>query len=221
MSPRSRRHTAIALGAAVVVFGAVVMANLPTPRGAIILSNLAQCLAPAAAAVGCFLASRRAEVKNHSRAWLFLGISATCWCIGQIIWTYYEVSQTAAPFPSAADAGYLLAIPFAFTGVWTLATRSTTSAHVVAAVDGLIMAGSLLAISWPLVLGPSWQAGGDSPLTFALSLAYPIGALVVGSSVLMVIMRAGRQRTEVPLSLIGTFIGSSAKAGPWTTTRGS
>ena len=206
------------------LFGAVVMAGLPTPRMAVILSNLAQCVAPGAAAVGCWFASRRTDVRNHSRAWLFLGISAMSWCIGQIIWTYYEISGAAAPFPSAADAGYLLAIPFAFTGVWTLATKSSTSAHMVAAVDGLIMAGSLLAISWPLVLGPSWEAGGDSPLTFALSLAYPVGALVVGSSVLMVIMRSGRQRTAVPLSLIGIgllTLGTADSVFVWTTLQGT
>ncbi|MBX3287329.1 MAG: GGDEF domain-containing protein [Actinobacteria bacterium] len=209
---------------ALAVFSAVVLSGSPTPRGAVIISNLGQCTAPLLAALALRAASRRAQDLAQRRALRYLGVSALCWGLGQVIWTYYEISQTAAPFPSAADVGYVLAIPFAFTGVWMLSTRSTTSAHVLAAIDGLIVAGSLLAISWPLVLGPSWDAGGDSPLTFALSLAYPLGALVVSSSVLMVIMRAGGQRSAVPIALIGAgllTLGCADSLFVWQTLQGT
>ncbi len=221
---RTNRRTAIATGVGLAIFSAVVLGGFPSTRGAQIISNLGQCTAPFLAAVALLFAARRADEAATRRALRYLGLSALSWASGQVIWTYYEISGTAAPFPSAADAGYVLAIPLAFTGVWMLSTRSSTSTHLVAAIDGLIVAGSLLAISWPLVLGPSWEAGGDSPLTFALSLTYPLGALVVGSSVVMVIMRSGGRRSAVPVALIGAgllTLGAADSLFVWQTLQGT
>ncbi|MCU1498979.1 MAG: diguanylate cyclase domain, partial [Acidimicrobiales bacterium] len=99
----------------------------------------------------------------------------------------------------------------------------TGSTRLVAMVDGLLIAGGLLAVSWPLVLGPSWNAGGDSGFTFALSLAYPVGTLVVASVVLLALMRSG-PRGPVPLGRIavGLLVLTAADSVfVWSTLRGT
>src|SRR6478609_3988821 len=199
MTSPPRRVLLIALGSTLGVWAALILLGLPSERGAVILSNLGQCVAPALAAGACVLASRRAIDDRQALGWKLLAGSAGSWCLGQVVWTYYEVSQVAAPFPSFADVGYLLAVPLALAGVWTLAVRSSTSSWLVAMLDGLILAGGLLAISWPLVLGPAWEEGGDSPFLFALTLAYPVGDLLVVSAVLLALMRTDRERDAVPL----------------------
>jgi diguanylate cyclase (GGDEF)-like protein len=201
MTPDLHRRLSIALAGAVALFAMVIELGLPSTRGAVILSNVVQCLAPAAAAAACLVAGRRAgtDRPRDQRGWWLLGASAASWSLGQVVWTVYEVTGAAAPFPSAADAGYLLAVPLALVAVWSFAARSDVAAWFVAVLDGLILAGGLLAISWPLVLGPAWDAGGDGAFAFGLSLAYPIGNLVVASSILLAIMRTERQGTPVPL----------------------
>ncbi|WP_426574396.1 putative bifunctional diguanylate cyclase/phosphodiesterase [Aquihabitans sp. McL0605] len=219
-------HRSLSVFVAVVIglFAATVTSGLPSERGAVIISNLGQCLAPAIAALGCWFASRKAVVANHRTGWRLLGASALSWSIGQCFWTYYEISGAAAPFPSCADVGYLLAVPLALAGIWTMSVRTSTSTWLVAVLDGLIISGGLLAISWPLVLGPSWKAGAGTPFEFALTLAYPIGDVIVASAVLLAIMRTDRRRDAVPLVSIAVgliVLGIADSIFVWTTLQGT
>ena len=224
MTHQNRRFLTIAAGAGLLVWTVLILTGLPSDRGAVLLSNLGQIVAPALAAIGCLLASGRAISDRQSVGWKLLGASAASWCAGQTVWTYYEWSGAAAPFPSLADVGYVLAIPLALAAVWTLTVRSSTSSWAVAMLDGLILAGGLLAISWPLVLGEAWEQGGDSPFLFALSLAYPVGDLVVVSAVLLAIMRTDRDRDAVPLVPIAVgliVLGVADSIFVWTSMQGT
>src|SRR5690606_14124947 len=95
----------------------------------------------------------------------------------------------------------------ALIGIWSFAERVSGSAWAVAVLDGLILAGGLLAISWPILLGPSWDAGADSAFELALTLAYPVGNLVVGSIALLALMRMDRRRNPVPMVQLAAGFG--------------
>ncbi len=224
MTHPRHRLLAITLAASLGIWSAVILLGLPSERGAVLLSNLGQCLAPMLAAGACVLASRRAITERQALGWKLLAGSAGCWALGQVVWTYYEVSGAAAPFPSFADVGYLLAVPLALAAIWTLTIRNSASSWFVAVLDGLILAGGLLAISWALVLGAAWEEGGDSPFLFALTLAYPVGDLVVVSAVLLAIMRTDRNRDAVPLVVIAVglvVLGVADSIFVWTTMQGT
>jgi diguanylate cyclase len=202
MTQTSFRRLVVATAVLIACFAAILLLGLPSERGAVIVSNVGQSLAPALAAMACLFAAGRGITRRHKLGWRLLGGSALSWSLGQVVWTYYEISGAAAPFPSAADVGFLAAVPLALAAVWMLTDRTTTSSWLVAVLDGLIIAGGLLAISWPLVIGPSWEAGADSPFLLALTLAYPVGDLVIASAVLLAIMRTDRDRESVPLVTI-------------------
>ncbi|MCU1500075.1 MAG: putative diguanylate cyclase, partial [Acidimicrobiales bacterium] len=102
------------------VFAALLGLDQPSPRGAVILSNVGQFVAPLLASLACWAASRRAPDGRLRAGWRLLAASALSWSLGQMIWTFYEVSAMAAPFPSFADVGYLLAMPLALVAVGTL-----------------------------------------------------------------------------------------------------
>ena len=72
-------------------------------------------------------------------------------------------------------------------------------------IDGLMIASSLLLMSWVLVLGPSFEVGGDTVLAQAISLAYPVGDVVVVTIVLYVWLRARQMggSPPLPLGLVG------------------
>jgi diguanylate cyclase (GGDEF)-like protein len=193
MHSTMRRRCTVAVVAFVLAFAVVIQLEIAGARGTLILSNVVECLAPLLAAVGCWFASRRSSATRQRRAWRFMAASAASWGLGQLVWTYYTVSGVAAPYPSVADVGYLLAVPLALAGVWGLAGRSSRSQRMLAVVDGLITTGALLMISWLLVLGQAWCASANTPWrNVALSMAYPTGNLIVVSSVLLVVMRSGR-----------------------------
>ena len=199
--PRHRLRTIEALSAVVLVaYAALNSTRWPTPFGASVISNVGQCVTPALAACAGWVTSRRTGHPPTRRAWTLLAASAACWALGQAVWTYYELSGTGAPFPSLADAGYL-AVPLALCAIWALSAETRRSARIVTLVDGLIIGGALLAISWPIILGPSWRAGGPTTFAFALSLAYPMGNLAVATLLLTTLIQARRQATT-PLALI-------------------
>jgi diguanylate cyclase (GGDEF)-like protein len=203
--PTHRRHAAIA-AVLVAVVGGGALAGLPTADAAPTLSNVGQVLAPLLAAWACFGASRRVGAGRQALGWRLLGGSALAWGLGQAVWTLYDLTGARAPFPSLADVGYLAAVPLALAGIVALSHRPSAAAQLVAGLDGLIIACGLLAISWPLVLGPTWEAGEGGALEVVLSLAYPVGNIVVASVVLLALVLANSRRDAAPLAQIGAAL---------------
>ena len=109
-------------------------------------------LVSALAGAACVITGVRAHGRLR-RGWLLLGAGMVSWSIGESIWAYYEVfAGREVPFPSFADIGYLGMVPLALAGV---AALITTQRHTLRAVlDGLIISGSILFLSWATVLGP-------------------------------------------------------------------
>jgi PAS domain-containing protein len=170
------------------------------------ISNFGLIAAAGAAGVACLVTARRSTPQDQ-RMWKLLGLSALSWGSGQATWTWYEtVLGRDAPFPSLADVGYLAAVPLAAAALLSLPFAAKSLAGRVRQVlDGLMIAASLLLVSWVLVLSPLFRAGGDGFVSEAISLAYPIGDVVVGTIVLVMVARTRRRSGTrgIPLSLLG------------------
>jgi hypothetical protein len=177
-----------------------------------LMDNLAQILAPLAAALACTRAARRRRGRLGWSWWL-LGASALSWALGQVVWTYYEVlAGREVPFPSLADLGYLLAVPLAAAALLThAATPERGTAQTRRVLDGLIIATAVLAVSWQTVLGPLVRAGSDSVLEQVLALAYPVGDAVTISLVIF-LLAGSRSATRAPLLLVGAGLAGIAFA---------
>jgi diguanylate cyclase (GGDEF)-like protein/PAS domain S-box-containing protein len=175
------------------------------PVDAQAVSNIGLAVVALAAAAACAGAAWNNQAQLR-RVWALLGLSSLSWGTGQVIWTWYEsVLGREVPFPSLADVGYLGAVPFAAVALLALPTASQTMAgRVRTVIDGMMIAGSLLLTSWVLVLGPIFHEGGDGKLGQAISLAYPIGDVVVVTIVLYVFLRARRAGTApLPFGIVG------------------
>jgi diguanylate cyclase (GGDEF)-like protein/PAS domain S-box-containing protein len=165
-----------------------------------------------AATAACANAARK---RRHRRMWGLLSASSLSWGIGQMIWTAYESipPYREVPFPSAADIGYLGAVPLAAAALISLPTVSqSTAGRLRTLLDGMMIAGSLLLTSWVIVLKPVFHAGGDDFLGQAISLAYPAGDVVIATIVLYVLLRVRQTSAAgaVPLGLIGIGLGALA-----------
>ena len=176
------------------------------PRATQAISNFGLIAAAASAGLACLATARRSSAQ-HRRMWKLLGVSALSWGSGQAAWTWYEsVLGREVPFPSLADVGYLAAVPLAAAALLSLPFAARGLAGRVRQIlDGLMIAASLLLISWVLVLNTLFKAGADSAVSQAISLAYPIGDIVVGTIVLFMLTRARRNNgaTDIPLPLLG------------------
>jgi diguanylate cyclase (GGDEF)-like protein/PAS domain S-box-containing protein len=167
-----------------------------------------------AAGSGAYAAYRH---QHRTRiAWALIGLSAFSWGLGEVAWSYYELLLGhQIPFPSLADVGYLLAVPFAIAGVLCFPSApSRLSSLARTILDGLLIAGSLLIISWATVLGTVYRAGSGGFLAQSISLAYPAGDVVIATMIIILAARAPRA-ARLPLYLLagGLFANLLADSG--------
>ncbi len=134
------------------------------------IDDLGEAAVAFAAAIACGAAAWR-HIGWSRLAWSLMAASAFVWSAGEAVWSYYEVGLGhQVPFPSLADAGFLGAVPLAVAGVLLFTAATPRAATGLATVlDGAVIAGSLLAVSWTTVLKTIYSAGGDSLVARALA----------------------------------------------------
>ncbi len=168
------------------------------------VDNAGQLFAPLIATGACGWAARRNSVTR--KAWAFIGASSLSWALGQGVWCYYSlVRNVAVPFPSLADVGYLSAVPLAVVGLLAFPSnlRRATS-QLGALLDGMLIAGSLLFLSWATVLGPIYGSHQGDILRQVLSMAYPAGDVVLVSLVVILARHTARtNRVSLGLVMVG------------------
>jgi signal transduction histidine kinase len=212
---RSFRLVAIAAAALGAGFLAWVGLGLGAEATTTLVSNLFQAMAALAAAGACFNAARRnpygfgrAWTASLHRAWRLLGSAALAWGLGQVVWTIIEFRGGEPSVPSLADAGFLTAVPLLIAGVLAFPTAPMrATARLRTLLDGLLIAASLLFLGWATVLGDAFASNGGAPSTLerAVLLAYPLGDIVAGTIVLVLLTRS-RGRGVVHLSMIAAAV---------------
>jgi diguanylate cyclase (GGDEF)-like protein len=191
------------------VLSAVFLTVLLLPVPAVVelwVSDLGQLLAAAAAAVGCGLAATRSH-GHRRRAWWWMAVGTGAWAAGQAAWSYYElVLGEEVPFPSVADIGFLSFTLAATAGlvVWLGSQGHQIVARGRDLLDGAIIAVALLLISWITTLGTVVADNTVSGTNLALSLAYPVGDLVLATLALLALARgAGSERATLVVLTMG------------------
>ncbi|MEO5709184.1 MAG: GGDEF domain-containing protein [Nocardioidaceae bacterium] len=208
------RTRLLVAGAALLGAVFVVVLRLPgmSDLAVLLLSNLGQLLAAALASVGCAVAARRTHDQRR-HAWWWLSAGTASWAAGQLVWSFYEVVLgREVPFPSLADVGFLLFPVFSAIGlvIWLGSQSDQLMARGRDVLDGLIIAFSLLIVSWVTALG-SVVAGGGSWVPLTLSLAYPVGDLILGTLVLLALAR-GAASERATLVVLAAGLGGLAIA---------
>ena len=174
------------------------------PGGVVVteaVDDIGEAAAAAIAGIACLIATLRNRGRTRI-AWGLLAASAVSWTVGEGIWSFIEVIQRhEVPFPSAADAGYLLAVPLAIAAIALFPGRHRTASRLAFLLDGSIMAGALLALSWATALGMVYRGSSNSELSLLIGLAYPISDVAIAAMALLLIGRMARPM-RMPLLLV-------------------
>ncbi len=201
-----RVFTAAAAAAAILsaAFVAWTALRIGGDQTTVAVDDIGEAVAALIAAVSCGVAAARTSQRTRL-AWAFFAASAASWGIGEVVWSVYEVGLGVnVPFPSAADIGFLLAIPLAVAGVFAFTSapgRLATRGEAVLA--GAIIALSLLFVAWALGLGKVYDTSTASPPARLIGLAYPVGDIITITVLVLALRRARRAELGSMFLLLG------------------
>lgn len=172
------------LTAAMLVYGFVFLAWQVYGWGGAnhrtLISDLAFVPVSLTAAYLAWRVGRREKMDPlTARAWRIVAVSFFLYWLGDLIWTLEE-NLGSAPFPSIADIAYILFYPVLLCGVFSFPSTplSRTERTKVWLDGGTVLVGASM-ILWFFSLGPTAQSSGSNFLESAVSLAYPLGDLVL------------------------------------------
>lgn len=154
------------------------------------VGDLAILVTAVTACASCVLAARRGG--PAVRAWTSFAVSTGVWAVGRALYTFYGLTRNYVyPFPSWADLFFLgYAFPAAV-GLFLLPrTRQRRGSRPRLALDALLIALSVLIVSWVVVLDEVLAVNGFD-LVGLTSVAYPSLDLLLASLVLVLGLRVG------------------------------
>jgi len=198
----------IAIACALALFAAAFIAWMALRIGgdtvATAVDDVGEAVAAGIAAAGCILAGIRSAGRLR-RAWILLAASAASWCLGETVWAISEVGMGVVPQPPALpDVGFLAAIPLAIAGILSFAnTARGTSTGLRLWLDRAIVSLSLLYVGWELGLGQIIMDTGAGLGSRMISVAYPVGDILIGTVLILAIRRATDETHGRLLLLLG------------------
>jgi hypothetical protein len=179
-APDGWPRTCVVIAVSIAGFAAVLGSGVGTPSFAQTFSNIGLLLISGLTAGACLGHARRSGSRLRV-GWALIGSGALSWSLGQGCWFWLEsVGGEQVPFPSVADVGYLGMVILTGMGLLALpAGARSLASRARSVLDGLMVAVSMLLMAWMFVVGPLLGNGADSRLTLAISLAYPLGDVVL------------------------------------------
>ena len=135
-------------------------------------------------------------------AWLLLAAGGLCYLLGDVTQSVYEM-QGNLPFPSLADPFYLAFYPLTLLGV--LRASGGYAGHsdrVRFGLDLAVVALSAAALTIYVVLGPTLAHGSANSFKTAVSVAYPVGDVILFVAVGSVLLRRTAPYTEAAFVML-------------------
>jgi diguanylate cyclase (GGDEF)-like protein len=156
-----------------------------------------------AAIATAWAASRRCRKRRRLRsAWRLLAAAFLVYLLGDIVFTVYEAIGSK-PYPSLADVFYLAFYPLMLWGVLRFPSgRRSPAERVRLGLDLLIVAIGGTAVVTYFVLGPTIADSGSDPLEAAISIAYPVGDVVLMVGLGSVLLRGSTPSSIVALRFL-------------------
>ncbi len=178
----------LAVGAA----GTIAYLTLPPLRGSGPFMNLMGLSGVVAVVVGI----RRNRPRSSVPWWLFAVGLALFWLGDVYTYSYPKLVHHEVPFPSMGDALYLAVYPALMAGLIVILRRRGAQGNRSGAIDAGIVALGLALPSWVWLIAPYLHDETLSTLPKLVSVAYPLGDLMLLVPAVVLALDGGRRRTS-------------------------
>jgi signal transduction histidine kinase len=158
-----------------------------------------------AAIVAAVCAARRSRAVARVRlSWQLLAVGLALYLLGDVVQTYYEVVARVKPYPSLGDLGYLGFYPVTLVALLLIpVSRRSWRERLTLALDCTLVALSGALPIWYFSLAPTIVAGGQGVIAMAVSLAYPVGDMVLLVGLAALLLRGVPTGMRASLNLVG------------------
>jgi diguanylate cyclase (GGDEF)-like protein len=145
---------------------------------------------------------------RRANGWAILCLAQFLYVIGDILWAVFEIILNINPYPSIADAFYLAYYPVFLIGLLLLSQKSKSKirqinngldASIVFIVFGLFLGVYAL---FPIMAVAQYETG----LMRFLTLAYPLGDLILLSGMVILIYNREEEKFEYPFIFIAVSV---------------
>ncbi|HET6172225.1 MAG TPA: EAL domain-containing protein [Gaiellales bacterium] len=148
--------------------------------------------------------------------WRWFAIGQALFFLGDVYtYSYPQVIGHDVPFPSAGDVLYLLVYPALMTGVLLAVRRRNPQGDRAGVIDALIITVGIALLSWVFLMAPYVHDATLSPLAKSVSIAYPLGDVLLLAAALRLAFDGGRRRGSFFLlaASIGALLTTDAAYG--------
>jgi diguanylate cyclase (GGDEF)-like protein/PAS domain S-box-containing protein len=125
-------------------------------------------------------------------AWFAVGM-ALFWCGDLYTYSYPLLMDREVPFPSIGDGTSVLVYPALMTGLLMLARRRGRRRDVGGTVDAAILTLGLALPSWVSLIAPYLHDGSLTSPARVISVAYPMGDVLLLAAAVRLTLHAGRR----------------------------
>jgi diguanylate cyclase (GGDEF)-like protein len=199
-------HNALIL--AVLIFLGDLLGGLFLPPGRlrVVLADLSTIVVDLLALACLILATRVSWRVSRRLGWVWGVVSMTIGCLtaGDIAWAILEVGFHQNPLHSIINILYFATYPLFLIGGFLISDHRPSASVIVKRwldIGIIILSASL--ISWNYLLGPLAASGvHNSWIDQAVTLAYPIGDLLILWSLIMLLYRHAARDNPRPLVIL-------------------
>src|SRR4051795_1642550 len=127
--------------------------------------------------------------------WRFFAIGFALFWLGDLYtYSYPRLFGAEVPFPSIGDGAYVLVYPALMAGLLVLVRRRNPERDRAGLIDSLIMTLGLALISWVALIQPSLHDDGLSTVAKLVSIAYPVGDILLLAAAIRLAVDTGARR---------------------------
>ncbi len=127
--------------------------------------------------------------------WRWFALGFLLFWVGDLYtYSYPRLFHHEVPFPSIGDAAYLVVYPALMAGLLILVRRRNPERDRAGLIDSLIMTLGLSLISWVALIQPSLHDDGLSTVAKLVSIAYPVGDILLLAAAIRLAVDTGARR---------------------------
>ena len=153
------------------------------------LINMLGLSSPIAIAIGIRLHRPKAVA-----AWCLFALGQFLFFAGDLYtYSYPKLLGADVPFPSPGDAIYLMVYPALMAGLLILVKRRNPRRDWAGLIDSLILTIGVGLFSWVFLIAPNLHLSGLSVLATGVSIAYPLGDLLLLAAAIRLAVDTGKR----------------------------